>query len=203
MTSSIQTPAGIVNLALGKLGHPRRVGNLYDGSEEAKAALDFYGQTRDNMLRDETWEFSKRQAAPTLLKQAPANGYVGVVWNPAYPPLPWFFEYGYPADCLRVWSVRPPPLQIPNFDPQHYVFGIENDNSLNPAQKVICCNVASAVVTYAGRVTDPTTWEPDFVEALAAAMARRLGRFAASPDMFKLAVADEPASAQAGLSVRG
>ena len=203
MTSSIQTPAGIVNLALGKLGHPRRVGNLYDGSEEAKAALDFYGQTRDNMLRDETWEFSKRQTALALLKQAPLNGYVGIAWNPAYPPLPWFFEYAYPADCLRVWSVRPPPLVVPNFDPQHYIFGIDNDNSLTPAQKVICCNVANAVVTYAGRVTDPTTWEANFVEALAAAMARRLGRFAASADMFKLAVAEEPSSAQTGLSVRG
>ncbi len=203
MTVSIATPADVINLALVRLGHTRTIGSLFEGSEEAKAALELYGQTRDNMLRDETWEFSKRQTAPTLLKQAPPSGYVGVAWNPAYPPLPWFFEYAYPADCLRVWSVRPPPIQVPNFDPQHYIFGIENDNSYNPAQKVICCNVASAVVTYAGRVTDPTTWEPDFTEALATAMAKRLGRFAASADMFKLAVADEPTSAQTGLSVRG
>ena len=44
MTSSINGPAGIINLALGKLGHSRRVGSLYDGSEEAKAALDWIGE---------------------------------------------------------------------------------------------------------------------------------------------------------------
>ena len=42
MTASTSSPADIVNQALVLLGHPGRVGSLYDGSMAAKKALDIF-----------------------------------------------------------------------------------------------------------------------------------------------------------------
>ncbi|MDE2020473.1 MAG: hypothetical protein KGJ13_09080 [Patescibacteria group bacterium] len=173
MTFSVNSPADMVNLALRRIGYAPRVGNLFDGSRAANAALDIYGQTRDGLLRAGTWGFAERNVSLTLLKQAPAlpgggHGYTpGLPWSNTYPPLPWLYEYTYPADCLEVRAVKPVPFFVPNFDPQPHVFSVENDSGYSPPQKVILCNVESAACVYTGRITDPTTWEVDFVEALA------------------------------------
>ena len=111
-------------------------------------ALRIYSETRDEMLRAFDWGFAERNINMTLLKSAPAGGYFPPnVWNPVTnPPPPWAFEYGYPSDCLKVRSVKPVPMFVQNFDPQPNVFAVENDNALNPAQKVILCNVPSAML---------------------------------------------------------
>lgn len=177
MSASVRRPEDVVNIALERIGFPLRVANLYEGSKHADAALDVYGQTRDEMLRRSDWGFAERNLSPTLLKSAPPAGYVAGItpWDPAlYPPLDARFEYEYPADCLKVRAIKPAPIFVPNFDPQPHAFRIANDSSYTPARRVILCNVENAVLTYTGQVTDPSTWEPGFVEALAAALARRL-----------------------------
>lgn len=175
MPASVTSPADIINLSLRRIGYALRVGNLYDGSKAASTALDLYAQTRDELLRDGNWGFAERNVALTLLKQAPVGGYVPPTsWSSAYPPLPWQFEYSYPGDCLKVRAIKSVPIFIPNMDPTPVVFGLENDNSLAPPAKVILCNIADAVMVYTGQVTDPTTWEADFVEALADALGERL-----------------------------
>lgn len=189
--SAVQSPADVVNIALGRMGYKLRIASLYDGSAAAVDALDMYSQTRDEMLRQNDWTFAEGNVTMTLLKQAPASYVPPNGWSTAYPPLPWLFEYAWPDDCLKVRAVKPVPIFVPEFDPQPCVFGLENDNALNPPQKVILCNVANAVLVYTRQVTDPTTWDVDFIEALIAAIARRLSPGLVGPEMSKLLAADE------------
>lgn len=194
MVASVSSPADVLNISLRRMGYRLRVGSLYEGSYAAKQALDLYAQTRDELLRQNDWGFAERNVTMTLLKQAPPAYIPPTTWSDAYPPLPWLFEYVYPLDCLKVRSVKAVPLFIPNFDPQTQVFSVDNDNSLSPPAKVILCNVPNAVLVYTGQVTDPTAWESDFVEALAASLGRRLAPVLANMDAEKLEGPDEGAS---------
>lgn len=195
MTTSLQNPADVVNAALTRMGYELSVGTLYDGSKAARNALNIYGQTRDEMLRDGNWKFAERNATLALLKSAPTipggYGYIPpIVWSSTYPPLPWIFEYAWPDDCLKVRAIKAVPLIIPNIDPQPVIYGIENDNSLVPPAKVILCNVQDAAIVYTGRVTDPITWEPDFTEALVAALEQRLVAGLKDAQQIQVAAAD-------------
>lgn len=192
MAFVITSPSGMINLALARIGKKDFIGNLYEGSEAARVALRIYSETRDEMLRAFDWGFAERNINMTLLKSAPVGGYFPPnVWNPATnPPPPWAFEYGYPSDCLKVRSVKPVPMFVQNFDPQPNVFSVENDNALNPAQKVILCNVPSAMLVYTGQVTDPLTWEADYVDALAGKLGLRLAPALANMDAAKLEASD-------------
>jgi hypothetical protein len=189
MVASVQSPADIVNLALSRAGRTERVGNLYDGSEFAKRALDTYGQTRDALLRNADWGFPRRDTALTLLKSAPAGGYVPGIstWNPALnPPRPYSYEYAYPTDCMLLRAIRPPSIWQPEFTPLPQVFEIANDavpvnNQGGAPGRVILCYLGDAVATYCGQVTDMTQWDIGFVEAMANEMARALSMGKVAP----------------------
>lgn len=192
MASVITNPSDLINLSLGRIGFEHAIGSLYEGSKAAKQALRLYSETRDEMLRAVDYGFAERNVQMTLLKQAPAGGYFPPnLWNPAVnPPLPWIFESAYPQDCLKVRSVKPVPLFVLNFDPQPNVFAVENDNSFNPPQKVILHNVPNALLVYTGQITDPATWESDFVDALASKLALRLAPVMANMDAAKMEASD-------------
>ncbi len=176
MPSSSTTAADIVNASLVRIGWRQEVASLYDGSAAAQLALNIYGQTRDELLRKMNPGFAQRNAVLTLLKSAPDSYIPGVnPWDPTVnPPVNWLFEYAYPDSCLKVRAVKPTPLFFPNVDPQDNIFSIDNDNYLNPAQRVILCNVPNALVVYIGRVTDPATMDVGFIEALTQALGERL-----------------------------
>ena len=148
MVASVTTPADVVNQALQRIGNPLRVGSLFDGSVPAKRALEVFGQTRDELLRGFGWGFAERNAALTLLKWAPQGGYVPPnLWTPASnPPLPWQFEYAYPADCLRIRCLKTAPLfTLGNFDPMPNVFRIVNDNAFRHLTTIWMCSQPSRV----------------------------------------------------------
>jgi hypothetical protein len=181
--ASLQSPADIVNAALAQIGYKDRVANLFEGSKHAKNALDIYGQTRDEMLRMGDWPFAQRDIAGTLIKSAPVGGYVPpTVWSNTYPPLPWLYEYAYGSDFIKVRAVKPAPILVPNFSPQPYLFSVANDGN----QRVVLSNVPNAVITYVGRITNPTDMPPDFVEAFIAALGRRLAPVLSTMDAVKL-----------------
>lgn len=204
MTAVLTSPEAIINDALVRIGYKRRIGSVWEGSEPAKVALDIYGQTRDQMLRDGDWGFARRDLTLTLLKSAPANGFYPTGWTNTYPPVPWSFEYSYPADCLKIRSIKLPPLFIPNYLPKAVNFSISNDNSYTPAKKVVLCNVGpSALAVYTAQVTDPSTWEASFSEALSAELARRLAPALANLDLAKIEAGDEIAETGAAMEQRG
>lgn len=201
--------ADIVNLALSRIGYKQRIGSLYDGSDAAKRALDVYAQTRDDLLRARDWPFSQRTAMLTLLKEAPPTGYVPpIVWSTAYPPLPWKYEYAYPTDCLKVRSVKFTQFGETNYDPQPNLFTIVNDPSLAVPAKVIVSNVPGAVCTYSAKVTDPDLWDATFIEAMVAALGRRLATMLGQVDqgqleLIKMESMDEQRSGQVAINTQG
>ena len=199
MTASIQSPADLVNYGLRLVGYKKRIGSLYDGSEAAIVALDVYAQVRDEMLRgDDTLDFAEGNATLQLLKQAPANGYINTPWQPINPALPWWYEYAYPADCLKVRSIRPQPNFVMDFDPAPNVFQTANDNYYVPAQKVILTDVPNALIVYTRQVTDLTTWEADAIEAFAARLGARLAPKLLGLNSVKLAASEaQQATAEA------
>lgn len=195
MPASLQSPADIVNDALTRIGYKDRIGSLYEGSKASKAALNIYAQTRDELLRNGEWPFARRDLIGTVLKQAPPGGYVApTLWNPAtYPPLPWLFEYAFPDDCITVRAVRPQQIMVPNFSPRSHIFAVANDGN----ERVILSQLSNAVITYTGQITDPTDMAVDFVEALCAAMARRLAIvLTQTADVAKLEAQDEALETQ-------
>lgn len=190
MAASLQSPADIINNALAQIGYKDRVSNLFEGSKAAKNALDIYGQTRDEMLRQGEWPFAQRDTVGTLIKSAPVGGYFPPnTWSNTYPPLPWLYEYAYLDDCIKVRAVKPADIILPNFSPQPYRFDVANDGN----QRVILSNVQNAVITYVGQVTNPTDMPPDFVEAFVAALGRRLAPLLSTMDAVKLEAQAEQA----------
>lgn len=192
MPSSIQSVEDLLNVVLPRIGFKGRIGSIYEGSAISKKALDIYAQTRDEWLRANDPDFADRTINMTLQKAAPAGGYFVTPWDPATNPSPpWQYQYAYPADCLKVRAIRPQPLFVQNFDPQPWVFETQNDNAYTPPQKVIVCNVASAIMDYTAQITDLSTWEADSLEAFAAALGRRLAPTFANMDAAKMEAQDE------------
>lgn len=192
MSNLLTTPGSIVNAALDRVGYKKHIGSLYDGSEASVKALAIYGQCRDDILRDFDWGFAERDIVLTLLKTAPVGGYTSLApWTTANPILPWIYEYAYPSDMVKLRSLRNSIVIIPDYDPSPVEFRITNDNSYNPAQRVILTNLASAVAVYTGQVTDPTTWDVGFTESFITALGQRLAPALADMDTAKMAAQEE------------
>lgn len=197
MVSSIQSVEDLINNTLARIGFKGRIGSIYEGSAVAKKVLDIYAQTRDEWLRANDPDFADRTNNLTLQKAAPAGGYFSTPWDPnTNPSPPWQYQYAYPADCLKIRALRPQPLFVQDFDPQPWVFEVQNDNAYTPPQKVIVCNVLNAIADYTAQVTDLSTWEADSLEAFAAALGRRLAPTFANMDAAKLEAQDEAASSE-------
>lgn len=173
MTSSVNSPEDVVNIALGLIGFDRRVGDIYEGTKASKIALDLYSQTRDEILRRKDWGFANRNLTLNLLKSAPPGGYGMTPWSNTYPLLPWAYEYTYPSDCIRLLYVQQTPAVMPVLDPLPFTYKIANDNSFSPPQRVILAQAPNLIAVYTGQITDMTTWEPLFVDTLAAALAKK------------------------------
>ena len=169
----------LINMALDDIGFPKHIGNIYEGSPAARAALEVYGLTRDDLLAQGDWPFCYGEIALTAV--------------PAQTPLnTWSYEYQYPSDCVRLRQIRPGPLTgaTVNNDPQPILYRIVNDSRPTTAVRAILCNQASAIAVYNRRVVDPSTWEPGFTQALVKKLAEVL-EFALekNPDMIKARIA--------------
>lgn len=211
MTASLSSPAQIVNAALTRIGWKQSIGNLYDGSAAARLSLSVYGQTRDALLRQIEPDFSMRNLALTVVKAAPIDGGYPVGWDPTQnPPVGWLWEYAYPGDCLKVRCVKSRPVIWPNVDPADNAFSINNDpqvpNGMGgflPPQRVILCNVKQALLVYTGRVTDPTTFDVSFEEALIAELGVRLGPALTGLETTKIAAAEGQAEGAVAAMTEG
>jgi hypothetical protein len=166
----------IVNMGLRQIGYAQTIADLYEGSTQARAALDIFTQTRDETLRAQDWSFARRTVALAVLKgPPPPGGYnPSQPWTDAYPRPGWLYEYTYPADCLRFRAVVPQPGVMFDMMPQAAVWQEENDNSLTVPARVILTNLRGALGVYTAQITDTTTWEPLFITTLADGLAKKL-----------------------------
>lgn len=145
----------IVNAALDRAGFAEYIGNIYEGTKQARVALNLFGETRDALLRQKDWPFALAQTA-------------GIVAVPTMAG--WAFSWTYPAGCLRVRSVEPSPLPAPDYDPRPVLFTIYNP--LGTA-KLILTQITPISINFTARVIDLTTWDPLFVDAMIDALAQR------------------------------
>jgi hypothetical protein len=186
---AVSSPEDVVNEALNAIGVKRRIADIYEGSPAARAALEVYGQTRDEILRGQDWPFARGAGiALTLLKgPPPAGGYNPIQpWSAIYPAPPWLYEYAYPSDCLDLLAIQGAPASLPVLDPRPVAWRIDNDlapvvsgqSAAGPPQRVILTNEWGAMGVYRRRVTNPLLWEPLFtatlIEALGSKLALRL-----------------------------
>ena len=180
------TVEDLVNQALIELGYPGRIGSIYEGSEASNAALEIYGQTRDELLDAGEWPLARRANVKlTLLKgPPPAGGYNPLTpWTAQYPPPGWLYQYAFPSDCLELHAILYPPGMMFDLDPKPAVWRIDNDNSkidrdgvATTEKKVILTQVREALAVYTGQVTDPLLWEPGFTAVVIKKLAEKLAR---------------------------
>lgn len=183
MATTVEQLCNQALLAAG-LAH-RRIDDIFEGTPEAKVALELFGQARDELQRAKDWSFNRRTLPLTLLKGPPPPGGYSALqpWSNVYPFPGFLFEYAYPSDCLILKAVIWPPDVQPDLDPLPAVYRVDNDEAPNvsgtppvasgPQAKVILTNVNQAVGVYRAQVTDPTLWEPDFTMTLVADLGRK------------------------------
>jgi hypothetical protein len=172
------TQASIVNSALELLDSQAFVsGTLpnFDGSTAGVAASWVYPIIRDYLIRLINPEFARLGPTPLVL----LSGAGGVI--PAALP-PWLYEYAYPTDSVRVWSVRPPQsgtgAPADQWDPHPVPAAVAYDpagGGIGPPPvpaKVILSDQANALVVYATNLPDESLWDAAFVDT----MIRRLGQ---------------------------
>lgn len=90
-------PEDICNMSLAAAGAERWLGDIRDGSPEANACLRHYGSCMRQLMRAAHWDFL-RKTAP-LLMLADVTGQTPNVGTQV--PVPWTYEYAYPADCMQ------------------------------------------------------------------------------------------------------
>lgn len=211
MASSVED---IMNQALRAGGVPRRIEDVFEGSDAARVALELYSQARDELLDLKDWSFNRETSALTLLKgPPPAGGYnFAQPWSNLYPAPGFLYEYAYPVNAVDLRAVIPQPGLMPDLDPLPALWRVDNDQMPNivdgvatgPEAKVIYCNVTNALAVYRSRVVNPLIFDPGFTAALVALLGKRFAvAFGADVNVQREDTAEAVAIAQAQSDVRG
>ncbi len=183
------TDIDICNRALSEIGTQFLITALDDSSPAASQCTLQYAALRQQLLRAAPWGFARKTLALTAL------GYLSD--TPPASPYPWLVKYTYPADCLKMRYILPPP--IPPLDPDvvpsvssqplfapwcapsrewRYLPGFDpGDPDADPpteASKVILANVIGALGVYTADVEDPDLFDPLFTNALVMMLADKL-----------------------------
>lgn len=166
----------ICNLALAAIGTRSSISALDEGSTESNACALQYTVARDAVLGGVHWNFARKQALMAVLKDASLGQSV---------PPPWNYEYAYPSDCLQGRYVMPQlaatgggvpgtvPVQSIASAPVYFLVGSDTDSNGND-QNVILTNQPQAILVYTKRITNPSLFGPDFVDAFAYYLASRI-----------------------------
>lgn len=191
----------ICNRALSKIGTRSSIASITEGSAEAEACNLNFNPVRDQLLRAAHWGFARKFETAAVLKYGVGavefTGTVPSVWSSDYPPQPWLYTYGYPADALLIRYVTGQPsgssatvggVQIFSTtnavfnsssapSPQRWAKGLDTDEDGNDIP-VIWTNTYRAIFCYTKRVTNTDVWDTLFenamVNALAGAIAMQL-----------------------------
>jgi hypothetical protein len=165
------TIEGVCNQALDLIGYRRHITNIWDGSKAARIALNTWAETRDALLSKQQPRWAKRDDQLILLRSAPEFHYTEVDWTPAYPDLPWLYEYDTPVGCLVPLQVKPRLVVLPNWRPRPVSFRTKQNNTDH--KYTILTNQVNAVLTCIYSVHDPDEWDAEFTEAMIQVLARK------------------------------
>lgn len=184
------SPADLCNLALDQISARTSITGINPASPPnnvaAQVASRTYQQQVDAVFRAANWNSARKQADLTLLKAA-----WGTPENPdgtlPQPPLPWLYEYGYPADCLKIRFVVPKPnLPSPGQPALMTSIGVNYITLVNTALpfvpaidtdtngnqiKVVLTNACRAQAVYTARIDNPDLWDSGLQNAVIGALA--------------------------------
>ena len=142
----------ICNMALGRIG-ANRINDLSDTSEDSAPAIHcrlHYEQTRDAQLRSHLWRCARARATLSA--------------NTVSPDFEYDYAYDLPADYLRLRSIFEDNNNGENVT--RYTNAIEGNQILS--------NEDSMKIRYTKQLTDPTKFDPLFVEVLVLQLALKL-----------------------------
>ncbi len=137
---------GICNSALIKIGADRIMA-LTDDSKNARLCNEQFEKLRDEVLRVHQWNFAIARAKLAQLATTPAFGFS--------------YEYQLPADWLRTLSV-------------HADEGGRSSPRFKAEGGKILTDSSVTYLRYVRRITDPNSFDPLFLEALAFRLAAEL-----------------------------
>ena len=129
----------ICNLALSKIG-ARKIIDITEESNEARACKMFYTETRDDVLRSHRWNFAITRTALSEIVTEPAFG--------------WRNGFQLPTDCLRVFEVDGWDLA-------------RREGNWEVEGRILLSNDDSVDIRYIRRVEDANLFDSTFVEAFA------------------------------------
>jgi hypothetical protein len=163
--------AEICNLALGHLGDSDGIASLDEASKAARACNLYYEQARDEVLQEMQPPFARRTAALGLVTDYTAGTA--------------FYEYGYayrfPADALAVFRIQNGATRYATATNRPAWRIMSDDDGA-----LLYMDQADAVVEYTVRITDPSRFTPDFVQALALKLAAYIAPSLTGGDPTKL-----------------
>lgn len=152
-TITAQNETKICNMALGRIG-AQRINDISDTSESSEGAIQcrlHYSQTRDSLIRSHWWRFARGRAILSA--------------NVTDEPLgEWDNSYDLPVDFM---AMKNPYEGVVSGETElMYTYSIEG--------KQILSNQDSMYIRYIKRVTDPTQFDPLFVEVLVLQLALKM-----------------------------
>lgn len=114
--------ADIVNQAIDAIGWENTIGDLEEGTFEARIVLRHYAPSVEEILRAAPWNFARKQQLLTLLQDATASTAGAGTGTPGMGL--WVYEYAWPIDCLHARYVPVtgninPPTPPGNIQPAH------------------------------------------------------------------------------------
>jgi hypothetical protein len=139
------TDVSICSNALRKLGDDP-ITSLSDNTERARLCNAFFEPTRDAVLRAHVWNFAVVRQELSQLSATPSFDYS--------------YQYNLPTDpyCLRA-------LRLDT---------TENDFEFKIEGRKLLTDEGTAQLLYVGKITDPSQFDPLFVEALTGRLAAEL-----------------------------
>ena len=130
----------ITNMALGKIG-AKPIVNIDDTTDTNQGAIQarlHFEQTRDALIRSHWWRFARARATLSVSVDTP--------------DFEWDYQYPLPNDFLAMRSIYEDRVSDENIDP----YELEG--------KMLLTDETEMSIRYIKKVTDPTEFDPLFVE---------------------------------------
>ncbi len=148
----------LYNIALSNAGSKAVVQSLDEDTVERETCTVHFQASLNEVLEDHDWGFASKFELLAVLKSSTDD---------VPPPLPWVFEYEYPANCI---SVREITRDTDAEDEIPFQIGISDDNTA----QVIYSDKGQAKARFTRALTNPVLLSPKAVIALGWKLATKI-----------------------------
>lgn len=167
-----ETIEAVCNQALDAIGYKRHIGNIYEGTQAARIALNMWGDTRDTLFTMLRPDFSVWDDPLEPYKTAPPYYDEQRPWTAETDPdLPWHYEYKIPDNCLVPLAIKPRPSYLPIWRPKWARFRIKG--SIVAQDYVLLGDDPAPILTCVHSVPAVWAWHSDFTEGMVRVLARK------------------------------